>query len=160
MSETVTRVDVKDATISALRTIEGMFVSDLKWIPADKLGASPMGSARSAADFAGEVAGFNTYVAAALLGKGNEVNMEGLPSTADLNCDQCSKCVSDSVQKLVDAISSISEEQFMQTVHAPWGSEMPGFELVRMAIWHMWYHDGQINYIQTLYGDTENHWMG
>lgn len=57
---------------------------------------------------------------------------------------------------LVDAIRSMPVEQLSETVDTPWGP----YSLARCclhAYWNMAYHEGQLNYIQTLYGDFEEH---
>jgi hypothetical protein len=56
----------------------------------------------------------------------------------------------------MDAIQSVSEDQTAEEIQTPWG----GYSLARCclhAYWNMVYHEGQINYIQTLYGDFEEH---
>jgi hypothetical protein len=39
----------------------------------------------------------------------------------------------------------------------PWGAKMTFAELLFLNYWNLVYHQGQIAYIQTLYGDREMH---
>jgi hypothetical protein len=40
-----------------------------------------------------------------------------------------------------------------------WQIPTPLFTLAHIAVSHLWYHDGQLNYIQALLGDEKVHWM-
>jgi len=59
---------------------------------------------------------------------------------------------------LVAAIEALAPEYLDDTVQLPW-KEAPSTlaEVMIMPYWNMVYHLGQINYIQTLYGDQEMH---
>lgn len=57
---------------------------------------------------------------------------------------------------LAQAIASVPDEDMAGAIEGPWGA----YSLPRCclhAYWNMVYHEGQINYIQTLYGDFEEH---
>ncbi|HLK59831.1 MAG TPA: DinB family protein [Chthonomonadaceae bacterium] len=57
---------------------------------------------------------------------------------------------------LAAAIEAVPDAVLAQTVETPWGP----YTLARScthAYWNMVYHEGQINYIQTLYGDFDEH---
>lgn len=62
----------------------------------------------------------------------------------------------DTAAELADAILAIPDEDLTLKVEAAWGP----YSLARScmhACWNMMYHEGQINYIQTLYGDRADH---
>ena len=46
----------------------------------------------------------------------------------------------------------------MKSAMAPWGMESKLYEFAQIAISHIWYHDGQLNYVQCLLGDGDYHW--
>lgn len=43
-------------------------------------------------------------------------------------------------------------------VDSPMGRPMSRFAIAELPANHMMYHDGQLNYIQTFFGDKEMHW--
>ena len=57
---------------------------------------------------------------------------------------------------LAAAIEAVPDADLARNLETPWGP----YTLARScmhAYWNMVYHEGQINYIQTLYGDLEEH---
>jgi len=62
--------------------------------------------------------------------------------------------MSAAVGRLVDAIRAVPDEQLETILKAPWDEAPIGFWLT-YAGGHNQYHIGQMNYIQTLYGDLD-----
>lgn len=159
MSTTTISIDPKTTLLDSVRRIGGMYANDLSFVPSDKVAGCPMGSARSPLDFTAEVAGFNYYVASTL--KGNSAKTpeerEAFQKSID-SLEKARQALDSSVETLADAISSLDEEGLTREVSTPWGDTVSAYRLANMCVMHMMYHDGQINYIQTLYGDCENHW--
>lgn len=62
----------------------------------------------------------------------------------------------ESAKELADAIRLLSDEQLGETFAHPRGPIL-GSNLILMSYRNMAYHAGQINFIQTLYGDSEFH---
>ena len=60
-------------------------------------------------------------------------------------------------QKLYAAIAGVAPDRWGETVQTPLGS-MTLLGAASFAAQHMMYHDGQINYLHMLHGDTEMHW--
>jgi hypothetical protein len=59
-------------------------------------------------------------------------------------------------QELADVLLAVPDERLETEIETPWGPYNVA-EACLHAYWNMVYHEGQINYIQTLYGDTEEH---
>lgn len=57
---------------------------------------------------------------------------------------------------LTQAIRGLPEDE-TGTVVPVWDGTMPLSECCFYAYWHLVYHEGQINYLQTLYGDQANY---
>jgi hypothetical protein len=57
---------------------------------------------------------------------------------------------------LASAIRALPEDE-TGTVVPVWEGTMPLSECCFYAYWHLAYHEGQINYLQTLYGDQGNY---
>ena len=63
------------------------------------------------------------------------------------------------MQAVCRAIDTFSEADLGKEVAMPWGAKFPAMVAILLPTSHMTYHDGQINYIQTLFGDAEFHWI-
>jgi hypothetical protein len=68
--------------------------------------------------------------------------------------------LSEATEALTGAIASASDDTLNQVVTPPWGMPAPLYICAQVAASHIWYHDGQLNYIQCLLGDDKVHWMG
>jgi hypothetical protein len=58
---------------------------------------------------------------------------------------------------LTEAILELPDEVMEREIETPWGP-YPLYNGCFHAYWNMAYHEGQINYIQTLYGDNEEYY--
>ena len=58
-----------------------------------------------------------------------------------------------------EALTGASDEALNTVITPPWKMPAPLFSLANVAVSHIWYHDGQLNYIQMLLGDGAVHWM-
>jgi uncharacterized damage-inducible protein DinB len=59
--------------------------------------------------------------------------------------------------ELAAAILAVPEEETGDAIETQWGPYTLA-DCCLHAYWNMVYHEGQINYVQTLYGDTEEHY--
>ncbi len=158
---TATAFDPKTEVIKSLTDTTKMYLSDLAWIPEDKLGLAPMGKARPPLEFTAECAGFNKFVAAVAQGEEREVPSEEARQAYYASVDTLEKAkqeLSSSVDALVAALEALDHEALFRATTTPWGMESTVYQLATMCSRHMAYHDGQLNYIQALYGDDGNHW--
>ena len=62
-----------------------------------------------------------------------------------------------SLQELNAALDSLEESRLAEIVEMPWGMKMPMTQVIFLGSYHTSYHNGQLNYIQTLLGDSEFH---
>lgn len=158
---TATAFDVKAAVIDRIKSTAEMYIKDLGFIPKDKLAVSPMGKARPALEFTAECAGFNFFVAALALGAPKGVPSDDERKAFYASIDTLEKATTTlqaSVDQLTSALSGVSEEALFEPATAPWGEETTLYRLADITATHMAYHDGQLNYIQALYGDDSSHW--
>lgn len=68
--------------------------------------------------------------------------------------DQCEAACREATARWVVFVRSLSEERLGEIITVPWGSAPVGV-VTGLHYWNLVYHLGQINYIQTLYGDRE-----
>ncbi len=161
MSTTATKFDLKQHLIDTVNRIGETYVNDLAFIDKDKQAQCPMGAARPATEFTAECAGFNFFISKAITGEGAEMPSEEARKQfyADhATGEKAAAVFTASVGALRAAIEGATEESLMTEITLPWGDAVPGYRAVQMCTAHMMYHDGQINYLQALHGDAENHW--
>lgn len=60
-------------------------------------------------------------------------------------------------EELAAAILAVPDEETGDEIESQWGAYTLA-DCCLHAYWNMVYHEGQINYVQTLYGDTEEHY--
>ena len=139
-----------------------LLTNDLKALPTEKHTASPGGEARTPVNIVAECAAINGFIAEYL----TTGNMERPPRDqreAFLNSfDTAEKALTyleEQTQRLVDALGNLDVNTLGDMVESPMGT-VPRLVLAQLPATHMMYHDGQLNYIQTLYGDKEMHWGG
>ncbi len=151
-----------DMVQGQLQRYADMYAADLAHLSDDHLHQVPMGAARTIASFTAEVAGFNRLVAAVVRGEeaampdpeAVEAFVQSINSIA-----KAQELVKSSANEICEALASSGAEAALADVTAPWGEPTTKINLASMAASHMMYHDGQINYIQSLHGDAVNHWF-
>lgn len=138
-----------------------LLINDLKAIAEDKSNASPGGVARTALHIVAECAMVTGFLGKAL----NGVEVQRPPKEereAHLNSfDTTEKVLAyldRETQDLLTVIDGLDESTLGEVSDKPFGRPMSRFALAEFPALHMMYHDGQLNYIQTLHGDAEMHW--
>lgn len=139
----------KEFTMDSAR----MLCKDAGYIPEERLDWSPMDCANSAIAILTACADTNFEMAAAMKGGAVEKLPEGLDFQA------LKDRLMESAQAVCDAIDSLSDADLEGETQMPWGIAFPTSQAIFLPASHMSYHDGQINYIQLLLGDTKFHWM-
>ena len=158
---TVTLPNIKDLTINRLNSNLEQYIKDMSFIPDDKLGVVPMGVARPVLEFTAEVIGFNMFVAKAMRGEPiphmSDEDKAAFFASVDSR-EKAVKMLSDGVSEIITAFEKLTDAELMEEVTLYWGQTETRFIVANMAAAHMGYHDGQLNYIQSLFGDGANHW--
>ncbi|MBX3119550.1 MAG: hypothetical protein KF784_10830 [Fimbriimonadaceae bacterium] len=162
MSQTATKIDPKTHLAGWTRQLTGMYANDLKAIDEANYANCPGGCARTVQDVTAEVIGFNYMIAAML--KGESPSMPSEEERAAFTAkfattEACIGGIKDSGEALASALESASDETLASDATAPWGDKMPLYSLANIAANHILYHDGQLNYIQSLHGDGKMHWF-
>lgn len=144
-------------TIVATEAAVNMLFDSAKRMPEDKLVWSPLEQGRTALDQLQECATapdfylryldpkytplYNSYEEASAAGK----NFLTLAA-----CEQeCERLTG----QLIDAIRAITPDRLGEMHTMMWGEQMSIAGIAGLHYWNLVYHLGQINYIQTLYGD-------
>lgn len=123
----------------------------LDWHPKGEEGSQ----ARSILEMSTECIMINRYITALLKGENPERPQMGQQSEFGVDDPEklCNALISSS-KELADAIAQMKEDALDQD-YPHWRGPLKGITLIEMPCRNMEYHGGQINYIQTLYGDME-----
>jgi hypothetical protein len=153
-------IDARKELVNWLHGVAGMTAADIRNIPADKWSATFGGATRPVDELVADSLAFAAWVAKAINGEvlpydGNTIEtMRAEMPTPEAGVAK----VKEVAALLAEAISSHSDEELMATIDLPWGQQSL-YSTAQTAVSHLWYHDGQLNYVQALLGDGEVHWM-
>ncbi|MBC8135577.1 MAG: DinB family protein [Fibrella sp.] len=137
----------------------------LRNIPDDRLSWKPADSTRTVIEQLQECATVNQNWAIAIRERGFSV---GSPDSAELRAfmdafmgtrESCAETIERSTSALIVAINGVSEEETGRRINID--TIKPGTitlaEACFYSYWHMSYHEGQINLLQSIYGDNAHH---
>lgn len=150
---------LRDAIVECTQRTMGELIDAAEAVPIEKHDWRPMGEARTVLELVQECAEVN--------GRWSEILTERQWKVRDSKETQQYYCtmpdlpaaisrLRESTAQYVQAIRSVPYEKLSEELELPWGTVKMADALLH-SFWHMSYHAGQINYIQTLYGDWEEH---
>ena len=162
MSTETQGIDAKGYLSGWLMALADMTKKDIRAIPDDQWNATHGGCSKSASSAIADTIGMLDWTTEAL--KGNVAEVEGSYISEQLKSDCSTKDgasakLDATAQAFAAALGSATDESLNAIVTPPWKMDAPLFMLAQIAVSHVWYHDGQLNYIQSLLGDGEVHWM-
>lgn len=151
----------KELIISMAEQFTELFIKDLEAIPDGNESKSWGGTSRSAIQIAAECVEFINSSTNSLDKAQMELTQEGFAASEERikSKQQAIEELREANRKFVQKVESLSDEQLAETVTAPWGTPLSRANYAAIVPTHTFYHDGQLNYIQTLYGDKDTHWM-
>lgn len=163
MSTTLQGIDARGYLVGWAKALAGMMSADINAVPDDKWTATFGGCTRPANELAADGISLMLWTSEAL--KGNVIPGDEGALMKKLATECATKGVAiaklnEAVEELAGAISNASDETMNTVVPTPWGMDTPLFMVCQIAVSHIWYHDGQLNYIHCLLGDNQIHWMG
>ncbi len=149
----------KEELIKGLQSALGTLRKDLVALPEDAIAKTFGGVSRSAADMVHEINLVNEHVVKTLLGQPLFDWPEGwIKAPAELQTKHALLAAFDKTNTFViEGLESLSDEDWTKTVTTERGDTNTA-ERIRFITLHVWYHSGQVNYIQTLLGDSAWHW--
>ncbi|HMS54656.1 MAG TPA: DinB family protein [Fimbriimonadaceae bacterium] len=161
MSETLIQFNFAQELANWTRRVAGMYVKDLHALSDQAYTQCQGGTCRTMQDVTAECAGFNMMVTAMIKGDAvPEFSDEQRASyTASLGTrEKGAKAIETTANAMADAMAS-NGHRMGEMVTAPWGETMNVFNLAVLSSNHMLYHDGQLNFVQSLNGDDKMHWF-
>lgn len=152
-------MEVKPIATKSLKGACRVFLQDLEALPEEAFLMSFGGKTRTVADIVYEVNLVNDHVG--LTVRNEEVFdwPEGWIKAPDhLKTKQdVIDAFKASSEKIIATMDDFSEEDFHTPIMSDEG-ETNRFERCRFMALHLWYHSGQLNFMQTILGDDAWHW--
>lgn len=140
----------------------GNFYRNVKRVPSDKLEWKVLDTGRSVLDQAREVARSPLWTIPLLRDKvadpydPEKVARAKAEAEAWTTVDQCEDAHLKNLGPLLEVIRGLSDEDLSLRVPVPFAPEpVPLSAILMFHYWNVVYHQGQILFIQTLYGDHE-----
>lgn len=141
------------------KMVDDFFVA-ARAVPQDKLEWKPLDMGRSVLSLAQECAFSPTWAPDLLINRSmpdmTDEDLEAMTQFTSqwTTLDECERVCRENCEKLYAVIREFPESDLQETVTIQWGTFSMA-ELILLQYWNMLYHYGQINYIQTLYGDFQ-----
>ncbi|MDQ2985182.1 MAG: DinB family protein [Armatimonadota bacterium] len=148
----------------AVRDAGKKYLDDLEAMPEEVLAKSPGGVARTPLDYSYEIGLINRRIAARLRGEDPGAwpgPTEGwmVVSAEFANKAAMVDLVRSSFEEIDKAWDAFDEDELATVIPLPNG-ETSAIDLASLASRHAMYHDGQLNYAQSISGDDVVHWQG
>ncbi|MBS1708007.1 MAG: DinB family protein [Armatimonadetes bacterium] len=153
-------IDLKATTVAPLQSACKIFLQDLEALPEEAFDKSFGPKVRTVADIVYEVNLVNDHIGQGLRGEEQfEWPDEGwIKAPENLRTKEAVVAsFKASSEKIIATAEGFSAEDMERTVKTEWGDKT-FMERFRFISLHLWYHSGQLNFIQTLLGDDEWHW--
>ena len=142
-----------------LRSVDAFFLAVRK-VPADKIEWSPLENGRTVLDQAQEYAQSATWgVSVIRAGKFDwtpEMFAKALTDRQSWkSIDDCERVCRENTAALIQLIEDTPDGDLTKTITIPFGPnhDWPIADILHLHTWNLHYHTGQVNYVQTLYGD-------
>lgn len=153
-------MDYRNKLVEMTQTATDVLFNMAKAMPADKLDWKPLDNGRSVMDQLEECAKspmfFISLIAPETSTQNSEHNVEQ-DVNQTLTIDKWETQCKNNTQKLLDLLNQLNDEELEQQVELPWGGTASKADVIGFQHWNLVYHQGQISYIQTLYGDFDLH---
>jgi len=153
-------MDYRNKIVEMTNSATDVLFNMAKAMPEDKLDWKPMDNGRSVMDQVEECAKspmfFMSLLATENSDQNSEHNVEQDAAQKLTVTEWETECKTNN-QKLLALLSQLSDEELEQQVELPWGGTASKADVIGYQHWNLVYHQGQISYIQTLYGDLDLH---
>jgi len=147
-------------TAKALESACGIFLKDLQALPEEAFTKNFGGKTRTVADIVYEVNLVNDHVGLTLRGEELFDWPDGgwITAPADFQTkDVVVSAFENSTKKIIETANAYTDADLETTVETERGPKTRA-ERIRFMTLHLWYHGGQLNFIQALLGDDAWHW--
>ena len=152
-------MESKETVLASLRGAFHLFLQDLEALPEEAFARSQGGKARTVADLVHEVNLVNDHIGLTMRGESLFDWPEGwILAPEEVRTKKAAiASFKTSSERILATVEGMSPEELNAMVQMEHG-ETTRLERCRFMTLHVWYHSGQLNYIQTLLGDDAWHW--
>lgn len=153
-------MDAKTIGTNSVKRSVQVMLKDLEALPEQAFTQNFGGKSRTVADIVYEVIKVNDDIGANMRGEQTPPWPDDgwLKAPADFQTKEAViSAFNASSSKLIETVEGFTEEQFAEKITTEHG-ETDRFERCRFIALHIWYHSGQLNFIQTMIGDDDWHW--
>lgn len=153
-------MDLKSLATKSIEGATRVFLADLQATPEDAFSRKFGTATRTVADIVYEVKLVNAHICALLRGEDPGAWPEGgwITAPSDFQDKVTVIAAFEASQQEILATLEASSVESMAEVMKTESGETTRFGRFQFMALHMWYHSGQLNYIQTLLGDDQWHW--
>lgn len=139
------------------------FAKDLAALTQEQFDGTYGGVTRSPRNIATEVAVLTSGTVKIVQGGDLAMPSDEVMASTEAELDTPAKAghaVKAAAVELAKAVKAASDEDLAREIAMPWGQAFSVYALAHLTATHIMYHDGQINYVQSINGDKEVHWFG
>ncbi|MBX3119816.1 MAG: hypothetical protein KF784_12170 [Fimbriimonadaceae bacterium] len=157
---TATTFDPVAEVCGRLEFARKRFLEDLESMPAGMLSKDNGGKSRNPYDLTYELIGMHSMFTNLLQQRKGEIegpNGWVKAPTEFQNKEKAASAFDDALISFVDALHNYKGDAISDEFESPFGPFTP-LGMANLSVWHIMYHSGQLNYIQTLHGDDDFHW--
>ncbi|HAY14075.1 MAG TPA: hypothetical protein PLB31_08750 [Fimbriimonadaceae bacterium] len=157
-----TAFDPRTEVLERLGFTRHLFGADIKAMSHEDLSANCGGASRCGYDFLYELVGFFSLFAGLLTSGPSAIDGpqgEWVRAPQEfMDKDSAMKSLNEAADHFSAAIQNYKGDLFNDVFPSPVGPFTP-LSMANLAVSHLMYHSGQLNYIQTVRGDVAFHWM-
>ena len=148
-------MNFQDLESRRLKAQADYFVKTAEQISEDKANEKPSETAMSAREIVDHCTETNAAMGRML---GEDVP-DYDPSSAE-SFQKSLNVFQTSCDRLSETLANVPDERLEEEIETSGGNQMPLTRIMSIPAVHIGYHWGQLAYLQTLWGDTEDHFMG
>ena len=155
-------MDIAGKIITTIERMKGRLITNLLAVPEEKRTVSPGGDARTPLLVAAECGLINALVTSRLTGgplpDHIAISERDAYLTRFADADAVIAYIHEQTEQLYAAIRAIDLATWEDSIEIlPGRPAMSRFDIAMLPATHFAYHDGQLNFIHTLHGDTKRH---
>jgi hypothetical protein len=148
--------------IQRIEFAKTLYLADLRSMPHEMLAKQCGGKARTGYDVTFELTGMYSVFADLLKARsGSITGPQGWVTAPPEFCNPegARDAIAGALDRFVAALQTYEGDVLQDQYPSPVGPFSP-LGMANLAVWHTMYHSGQLNFIQTLCGDDQFHWLG
>ena len=145
-------MDTPETMIKLFQDGVPMLTKAIVAVPKDKLDWKPAEGSRTIRQVFTEAVMIPAYIAKAMNSRAVPPYDEMAASYAKMPIADLVKQIDLNAEEYYAALRAFPEADYAKNLEAPWGV-WTYFQTLSYPYWNLMWHTGQINYIQTMYGD-------